>query len=132
MATNHLPSLKNLRPEEELLFACTRQDLLSCHAARLAQITKQHRIRWDVVYATALNHGVAPLVYANLLQCPAIAEQMPADSCTKFARCTRTNTLLKSLFRERMRSVLEFFARRSVKVMLIKGATLDVAVYRQP
>ena len=132
MGTNQLPGLKNLRPEEELLFACTRQGLLSCHREKLAQITKLHRIRWDVVYATALRHGVAPLVYANLLQCPTIAEQMPADSCTKFARCTRSNTLLKSLFRQRMRSILEFFARRSVKVMLVKGAALDVAVYRQP
>jgi hypothetical protein len=132
MRTNDLPNLKNLSPEEELLFTCTRQSLLSCHRARLAQIAKQHRIHWDVVYTTALMHGVAPLVYANLLQCPAIAEQMPADCCTKFARCTRSNKLLKPLFRQRARSILEFFARRSLKVMLIKGAALDVSVYRQP
>lgn len=132
METNPLPSLKNLRPEEELLFACTRQGLLPCHRAKLAQITEQNPIRWDVVYTTALNHGVAPLVYANLLQCPTIAGQMPADSRTKFVRCTQANTLRKSLSRERVRGVLQFFARRSVKVMLIKGAALDVSVYRQP
>jgi hypothetical protein len=131
MRSHDTCTLRNPRPEEELLFACTRQQFLPCHRRCLVRLARQHAIPWDTVYSIAASHGVAPLVFTSLTQCPEILPLIPPVITEKFTRCIRNNHLAKSLFQERARGIVEFFARRSIPVLLIKGAGLDATVYRQ-
>jgi hypothetical protein len=121
--------LRNPRREDQLLFTCTRQRLLPEHRKRLAAIVHGRPLRWGEVYVTARDHGVAPLVGANLRQ--AVWAQVPAAVRARFEQCTQRNVLVKSLHAERIRAVLEFFARRNVSVLLAKGAGLDAVVYEK-
>src|ERR1700730_8447159 len=105
-----VPTLKNPSREDQLLFTCSRQRFLPAHRERLAQITHCQTIRWDEVYATAADHGVAPLIDLNLRQCPDIHAQVPAAVRDKFDQCTRGNVMIKALHSERIRGILEFFA----------------------
>jgi hypothetical protein len=125
-------AITNPRAEDEILFACSRQHLQPCHRERLSQITERASSNWHEIFATARNHGVAPLVFANLQKCADVAARIPADVSENFARCTRNNALVKALYDERARGILDFFERRSTHVMFIKGFALDATVYEQP
>jgi len=127
-----LPTLKNPSLEDQLLFICTRQSFLPAHRSALASILHRQSLRWDEVYATAVAHGVAPLIYTNMSRCPDVLAQVPPAVRGKFERCTQINVLVKELHAERIRGVLEFFALRSVPVLLVKGASLDRTVYLEP
>jgi hypothetical protein len=129
---NHFSSIRNARPEDELLFVCTRQQFLPAHGHSLSQILRDRPIRWQEVYSTAVAHGVAPLVYLNLSKCPEIIAQVPQQVRKQFARCTRNSSLVKAVFADRARDILTFFASHSVPVMLIKGFALNATVYREP
>jgi Uncharacterised nucleotidyltransferase len=124
-------TLRKPTAEEALLFACARQNFPSDQAP-LEQEIQKRTIRWDLVYATAVSHGVVPLVWTNLQKCPKLLAGCPAPIAHQFALCTQSNILLKAMFVERTCAVLQFFARHSIPVMLVKGAALDLTVYRQP
>jgi hypothetical protein len=122
--------LRNPRREDQLLFTCTRQRFLPEHHDRLAAIVHGRPPRWEEIYSTARDHGVAPLVGVNLRQ--AVWAQVPAAVRACFELCTQRNVLVKSLHAERIRNVLAFFARRNIRVLLAKGAGLDSVVYEKP
>lgn len=122
-----------MRPEDKLLFACARQNFLSTHRETVLDIGNKEKICWDVVYSAAMLHGVASLIYANLLKCIANANlRMPQDIIDKFKLCVATNIVRKDRRAEKIVEVLSFFKRKSIDVMLIKGAALDILVYDQP
>lgn len=122
-----------MRPEDKLLFACSRQNFLSTHRETVLDIGNKEKICWDVVYSAAMLHGVASLIYANLLKCIANANlRMPQDIIDKFKLCVATNIVRKDRRAEKIVEVLSFFKRKSIDVMLIKGAALDILVYDQP
>lgn len=132
MTANGFSFLKNPSAEDQLLFTCTRQHFRESHRRDLATIYAKQVIRWEALYKTAVHHGVAPLVYRNLQQCPELVARLPYTIRDRFIQCTRNNVLVKSLQAERVRGILQFFARRSVPVLLLKGTALDVTVYQQP
>lgn len=128
----HFCKILSPKPEDDLLFACTRQQFDSFHRSSLAQISKRRPIDWGEIYSTAVGHGVAPLVYTNLSKCPELIAQIPPHVRHCFAECTRKNQLVQAIFAERARDILRFFARHSVQVMLIKGFALNRTIYREP
>lgn len=132
MECRPIPALVHPRPDEELLFECCRQHLLPTHVDRISEIVRTRGFSWDDVWSVAVNHGVAPLIWSNLQKCDGVAPHIPSDIRDQFERCSRHNKLLKSLFAQRTRGVLEFFGQRSINVLLLKGAALDATVYRQP
>jgi hypothetical protein len=118
------------KPEDRLLFACCRQNFLAEHREALVNICGQEAINWDVVYQTAALHGVAPLVYLNL--CKVSSIDIPPHILDLFKHALIHNMLLKERQAQRIVKALTFFAEKSIDVMLIKGAALDILVYEQP
>jgi hypothetical protein len=118
-----------MKPEDKLLFACTRQDFLDLHQKRVLEICNQHKIDWAAAYELAELHGVAPLVYANLRQCPVQDLGVPPDIMERFKQCLMRNMLLKEKQAQNLNRALSFFAGRSIDVMLVKGGALDLLVY---
>ncbi len=127
-----LPHLKKVRPEDRLLFLCARQQFLTQHRQLVLQVAVDTKLSWDHIYTTALSHGVGPLVGSNLQQCPELEPYMDERIKASFDSCIQKSKVLKGLFAERAHEVLEFFAKRSIPVMLIKGAALDVLIYDKP
>lgn len=119
-------------PENELLFACTRQAFLEKHRKAVIDVCNSTEIGWDVVFSTSQLHGVAPLVYLNLLQCTTADVKIPRQTMEKFKLCYYRNTAIKEEMAERIRRALDFFHKKQIDVMLVKGAALDLLVYDQP
>ncbi|NUO08785.1 MAG: nucleotidyltransferase family protein [Candidatus Brocadia sp.] len=121
-----------MRSEDKLLFACTRQNFLDVHQKAALDICGNEDVRWDVVHATAMQHGVASLVYSNLLKCPGANLGIPQDIIDKFKLCVANNIVRKNRRAEKLMEVLSFMKNKSIDVMLIKGVALDILVYDQP
>jgi hypothetical protein len=126
------PALRNRQPEDEVLLATSRQEFLPRHRALLDQALSRKPVSWDTIYSTAASHGVAPLAWSNLRSYPELVDRIPGHVRAQFNRCTQRNIALKAMFVEKARSILQFFARRSIPVMLVKGFALDLTVYEQP
>jgi hypothetical protein len=122
--------LKKTKPEDELLFACARQNFRDEHQQRVFNICCKHKIDWALIYSTAELHGVAPLVYANLCWCQNLL--IPPEILERFRLCLMRNILAKERLAESITRAISFFAERSIKVMLIKDVALDILVYDQP
>jgi hypothetical protein len=75
-------------------------------------------------------HGVAPLVYANLQQC--LNLPIPPEIFKSFKLCLMRNMMTKQRLAENIGRAISFFSKKSINVMLIKGAALDILVYDQP
>jgi hypothetical protein len=121
-----------MKLEDKLLFACTRQNFLGVHLEVAASAIRRSALDWDYIYTTALEHGVAPLVYTNLLHCAQSGLAIPAEIMAHFQACFFQNMENKERRAEKLADALAFFHQASIDVMFIKGIALDVLVYRNP
>jgi len=75
-----------MKPEDKLLFICTRQNFLDIHRQEVLDLCIREKIDWNRVYATAKLHGVAPLIYLNLQKCAGTGISVPPDIANKFKK----------------------------------------------
>lgn len=121
-----------MKPEERLLLACTQHGFQERHRQTVHRICCTHAVDWEVVGTTALDHGVLPLVYVNLQRCNAADLGIPPDRLAEFRQHLMDNIVLKQQSSERLEAALAFFHHKSIDVMVIKGAALDILVYDPP
>jgi hypothetical protein len=121
-----------MQPEEKLLFICTRTPLPATSQQMARDLCRQMEIHWDVVYTTAEQHGVAPLIYLNLQQCDLVELGVPPEVISCFKQSFRRTVANKNYIADKLIEILTYFNQRSIAVMLIKGAALDAVVYDQP
>ncbi len=112
--------------ETQLLYLCTRQDLLPQHTAQIQSIVCNRTIDWESVFDRARLHGVAPLVGRNLQQSEVV---LPSAVLQKFKLMTMRNMTEKRRRSNVLGQSLDVFAAHGVDVMPVKGAALDVLVY---
>lgn len=117
--------------EDRILLACTRQDFLPRHRTTVLELAGRGPVCWDRVSRMAEQHGVAPLVGANLSRCGTDL-RVPTRVLDRFHRARCANIVRKQLAAERTAQALAWFNERSIGVMLLKGAALDLLVYDQP
>jgi hypothetical protein len=84
-----------------------------------------------VIWRIASNHGVAPLVYANLRSVPSSQLGIPAAIEHEFKLHLFQNIARKNNAAREIGDCLVFLKRRSIAVMLAKGAALDLEVYQR-
>lgn len=121
-----------MTPEDELLFACIRQDFSEAQRETILVLGRKQPVRWELVYSTAELHGVAPLVYANLRQCLTQDFQIPTEINDQFERDYYRNIIAKEQIAERIERVFAFLNREGIDAMLVKGGALDILVYSHP
>ena len=126
MGTTGLP------PEEQLLFALTRQRLLASHHDTVQRLCRTATIRWPLVATIAQQHGVAPMLYANALQCPGLAAHMHPPILKQLQGCAAYSMITKARRAEQLTDILAFFHHKCLDVLLIKSAALDLCVYDKP
>jgi hypothetical protein len=119
-----------VRPEDKLLFACARQAFTPVHQQRVIELDRTTQLDWTLIQATAAQHGVAPLIYANLATCTPHLSIPPAVQ-QQFERSTYATMLLKTHVARQISACLTFLHGLEVAVMLIKGAALDLLVYER-
>ena len=56
-------------PEDRLLYACLTVRFADADCRAVMAIGREQAVDWRRVYTTAVDHGVAPLVWHNLQQC---------------------------------------------------------------
>jgi hypothetical protein len=112
--------------EDRVLFAVTRQDFLDAHRQ---VVESEGPVRWEDLAATAEHHGVAPIAGHNLRQC---RTGMPAEISERLERAFFENVLVKAQEAERLAGAIRRLREAGYRSMLLKGAALDLHVYREP
>lgn len=121
-----------MNPEREILYALTRQVIGAQHLAKVRELVKEQEIHWDHVYAIANQNGVGPLVYSSLLHCVEAGLQVPDEILHRFKLNALLNSVNKKQLEKKTHQIVSFLLDRKIHPMLIKGAALDLLVYKQP
>lgn len=121
-----------MTPDDQLLFACIRPDFSDAQREEVMTLCRTQTIQWESVYTTAELHAVAPLVYSNLQQCPLSALKIPWHVLDQFERDYYFNQIVKEKIATSVQTVLAYLNQKSIAVMLVKGAALDLFAYMQP
>ncbi|HEX9923857.1 MAG TPA: nucleotidyltransferase family protein [Anaerolineae bacterium] len=127
-----IAEFEDMNPEDRLLFTLSRQGFQAAHQTDVSDICRTHAIRWDMVYAIAMVHGVAPLVFFNCQQCGLDDLNIPREIIGRFKRGMIANVVKKETIAKRLTKLLALLNEYSLDVMLAKGAALDILVYDQP
>jgi hypothetical protein len=120
------------QPEYQLLYIATRQDFQEGHKAAVRDIARSNELDWGLVYETAAQHGVAPLIFANVISKDGEALHIPADITHKFELNAYSQVIEKKKAAQRLKESLTFFSKQGIDVMLAKGIALEQLVYDQP
>lgn len=123
------PLLRSLQPEDQVLLICTRRSLRDADREALTALAHRQPLRWDLIYAAADRHGVAPLVFANLTACKEVSASIPGDIVSRLRLRFVTNLAFKQQLGQSLARFLEYLASRSIEGMLVKSLALDTLVY---
>ena len=118
-----------MKPEDQLLFASTRQDFDHHHQRIALVLSRQYALDWELVFAKAEQHGVVGLVYVNLCQRCDHDLGIPSALVERYHMKILRNTVHKEQQIQYLRHALAYLASRSIEAMLIKGLALDLLVY---
>ena len=121
-----------MTPEDTIVCLCTSQNFEIRHQQNLIDLCRSQPIQWDLVFATADQHQVAPLVYANLSSLANGDVNIPSDVLSRFKKAQIRNIFVKKRTRVMLEKVLALFAQKGIEVMLVKGGALSHLVYEQP
>lgn len=121
-----------MEPEDHLLMLCTRQNFQDSQRSAVLDLLHLHSIRWELVYSTALNQGVLPLVYVNLCQGLGIDAAIPQRITRILTNSVSRYVLFEEKKAKAIRDLLQYLNSRSLRSMLVKGAALNLQVYQCP
>lgn len=121
-----------MRKEDRILFLSARQDFDEQQRRAVIELIERNNIDWDLVLSTAMQHGVAPLVYENLIHDKRLDIKLPADISKRFKLIAVHNAIDKEGRARKLVEALAFLNQESLEVLLIKGAALDLFVYKRP
>jgi Uncharacterised nucleotidyltransferase len=124
--------MPNMAPETEVLLLCARQRMPESCAHRLLKLCGMEKFRWDLLCQAAVSYQIPSLVLTNLLKNGQVAERIPPAIGKHWRNIKIRNILAKKNQARMVGQIVKFFADRSIRVMLVKGAALDVAVYEEP
>lgn len=121
-----------MKPEDRLLFACTRQDFQEQDQKAVLEISREYPLSWELAFSKAERHGVASLVYVNLCQRSEIPFDIPQKLVDSYQMYTMQNTVRKEQRARKLAEIIEYLNEHDIEAMLIKGGVLDILVYEHP
>jgi hypothetical protein len=121
-----------MKPEDQFLLGCMRAHFGAEDQKRVVELGQQTPLDWAAIYATAQEHGVAPLIYHNLQPYNPSTFGLLPSVWQQFERAAYRNIALMSGMAIKLQAILAFFNAKSIDVMLVKGVALDMLVYDQP
>lgn len=114
--------------EDRILFLCTRQDFQSGHREAVESLARGP-IRWERLAAVAEAHGVLPVAGAHLRSC---AVELPPGLAERLETAVFENALYKEQDALHLAHGLARLREVRLEALLLKGASLDLLVYREP
>lgn len=123
------PLWRRRSPAEQMLLCCTRLEFDSKWQAAASNLAGA--VDWAEVLAIAVLHQVTPLVYRNLQTCPELSARVPAEVIAQFRQALVMNMQKKAELGDALRGALAFFGEMGIDLLLIKGTSLDVRLYKE-
>lgn len=114
--------------EDRILFLCARQDFQAGHR-KAVEALGARPVRWDRLAATAEAHGVLPIVGTHLRSC---GLELPPGLADRLEAAVFENALHKEQDARRLADGLARLREAGLEALLLKGASLDLLVYREP
>ena len=121
-----------IRAEDQILYLCTRQNFQKKHREKMLDICRREEIRWDEIYSTAHQHGVAPLVSLNLSKLNDQELDVPEEIAENLRLAMIQNIAKTGKRSDQLAKICAFFEKLSIDIMVIKGAAHEITVYDQP
>ena len=120
-----------MKPEDRLLFLCARQDFSDAHLEELLDLCGAEKVAWEEVFPTAVQHGVAPLVWTNIEKATFVGLTVPTAVVSKFQLSCYHNAVVKGKRKAQLAEALALLSAYSIQVMALKSVALDLLVYDQ-
>lgn len=118
--------LSQMHREGRLLVLCARATMNEFIRVEVADLVGEIA-DWELVWRLSKDHGVAPLVYRNLVAiCPAA---VPSTVHEAFRRHIQANALLNTLQAKELVAVLDALEAKGVHAIPFKGVTLAQTAY---
>lgn len=118
--------LSRMHTEGRLLILCART-VVSDFARVEVEDLVADGVDWEVVWQLSRVHGVAPLVYRNLVTiCP---KAVPPTIHEAFRRHNQATLLLNTLLARELVVLVDALAAKGVRAIPFKGVTLAQAAY---
>jgi hypothetical protein len=114
--------------EDRILFLGTRQDFQPHHREAVEALGARP-VRWERLAAIAEAQGVLPIVGSNLRSCRL---ELPPGLADRLEAAVFENALLKEQDARRLAEGLARLRAAGLEALLLKGASLDLLVYREP
>ena len=108
------------------MIACSRLHLDEVYRDRVISACSRGAVDWELVYSAAVQHKVAPLVYASLQSCRTVNELLPRKVADEFRNVLRSYALKNAIAREGIAEMAAFFASRSHDLLLLKHVAFSV------
>jgi hypothetical protein len=114
------------RPENELVFCCTRVQMDAQTVDRIQALVQQD-LDWQAVIQHAYRHGVMPLLYHNLHSlCPSA---LPPEDLKHLLYRFQTNAQRSLMLTAELVKILTLFKKHDIAAVPYKGPALAAAVY---
>lgn len=121
-----------MTPEDQILFACLRQDFDERASEKVVSISQHNPVKWDRIPALAEANGVIPLITYNLSKIPEGDLNLPKEVMGQLKRGYIRTILMKKNTQARLAAVVDLLNQYHLEFMLVKGAALNLVVYTQP
>ncbi|MEJ1384377.1 MAG: nucleotidyltransferase family protein [Candidatus Sedimenticola sp. (ex Thyasira tokunagai)] len=127
-----LRMMTDLQPEEQLLFACLREEQTDQQAEEIVNQFRDEPLVWEVILNIAWSQGVAPLIYTNLKQCAGMGLQVPDEILDLLHRCRLASEKEYQRRQLLLKEALLTIHANGNEVMLLKGIAHDTVVHSDP
>jgi len=117
--------MKHTRPENELILCIARRELDPVQRAELRRLLRQ-TLDWDYLFATALAHGLTPLLHKNL---NSAADIVPGHFLSRLKRESVANSQNILYLTGKQLRVYKLFKENEIPVALFKGPLLAQMAY---
>ncbi len=122
----HSSGISAMSVEGRLLVLCARTAVNEFVRVEIADLACDG-IDWDMFWKISKAHGVAPLVYRNLVAiCPAA---VPSVIHEAYRRHNQTTILINNLFAKELVTLLDALAAKGVTAIPFKGISLAQVAY---
>jgi hypothetical protein len=126
MLPHHKTLTVAMHPEDELLLCCARIQMETGRAEYIRMLLKED-LDWDYLFASALRHGMMPLLHWHL---NAICPEAVPETCRHVLQTHfRHNTLHNMFLSSELCRLLRLFEAHSIAAIPFKGPVLAADIY---
>ena len=115
-----------MSPEDTVLLSCARKGMDKATSQKVKAVLNSG-LDWTYIIETALQHGIAPLLYYNLSE---LADERVPEKVVEYLRKLYNGNVARNiLVYDALSKVLKAFKDAGIEVIVLKGAALAETIY---